>query len=668
MKKIIFLFLSFTSFIFAQTPQLLKDINIGLAAGIATASGSPLRNAVPHNSGLLFTANDGISTALWFSTGTTTGTNKIIPISTGTTVGAGFMTPFKGRVLFLNNNEIWITDATNVGTYKISSIPNLTVNTSFTVIANNAYFTATSAANGVELYKTDTVVGSTILLKDIWPGPPNSTPGTLVDDNAGGFYFTSNDGTTGNELWHSNGTTAGTNLVKDIVNGSGGSSVSIKAVTNNIVFFMANDGVNGSELWRSDGTLAGTYLLNQLTPGAGGSVIYGSTVYNNKFIYQFPAGIALQEADGTIANNTSYTISPTYTFQASSSSVAGYPFYKFNNDLYIFAFRKGPPANNIDSLILFKMTSTITNFTRVKAVKYTGVTNLFTGFGIMYMHGIYSNKFVVQEQNSVAGGNTFIISDGTTSGTIAFPSGPPFYFPECAYNVSFPTAGTFIPFISNNWIITGTSVSPIDSELHTIDYNTLAVNQIKNINPSSGFQGNFSSWSNFTILNNKVYFLANDGTTGMELWVTDGTNGGTNLLLDIFPGTVAGPFSGGTMQKSGNNLFFVANDGVTGHEVWVLNNAITGLEENKINNWSIVAFPNPFKNELKVNYILAYENNDATINLIEIASGKLLQKQTVNEKKGTLKFDTENLSSGIYLVSIQQKNHPNISLKVVNIK
>ncbi len=33
----------------------------------------------------------------------------------------------------------------------------------------------------------------------------------------------------------------------------------------------------------------------------------------------------------------------------------------------------------------------------------------------------------------------------------------------------------------------------------------------------------------------KAFFTADDGTHGDELWVTDGTVPGTNLVLDIYP-------------------------------------------------------------------------------------------------------------------------------------
>jgi len=37
-------------------------------------------------------------------------------------------------------------------------------------------------------------------------------------------------------------------------------------------------------------------------------------------------------------------------------------------------------------------------------------------------------------------------------------------------------------------------------------------------------------------LNGKLYFNANDGVHGRELWATDGTEAGTQLVKDISPG------------------------------------------------------------------------------------------------------------------------------------
>src|SRR5262245_57665670 len=39
------------------------------------------------------------------------------------------------------------------------------------------------------------------------------------------------------------------------------------------------------------------------------------------------------------------------------------------------------------------------------------------------------------------------------------------------------------------------------------------------------------------VVGNLIYFSANDGTTGTELWKTDGTATGTVLVKDIRPGS-----------------------------------------------------------------------------------------------------------------------------------
>ena len=50
-----------------------------------------------------------------------------------------------------------------------------------------------------------------------------------------------------------------------------------------------------------------------------------------------------------------------------------------------------------------------------------------------------------------------------------------------------------------------------------------------------------------------------------ELWRSDGTEGGTALVKDIFPGGSSSP---GSLTNVNGMLFFAANDGVGGRELW----------------------------------------------------------------------------------------------------
>src|SRR5205823_7952231 len=84
--------------------------------------------------------------------------------------------------------------------------------------------------------------------------------------------------------------------------------------------------------------------------------------------------------------------------------------------------------------------------------------------------------------------------------------------------------------------------------------------QVKNINSSGD-----SSPSGFTVFNNALYFSADDGMTGFELWKTDGTLGGTAQVMDINP--LGGDSSPSVFTVFNNELYFSADD-VTGCELW----------------------------------------------------------------------------------------------------
>jgi ELWxxDGT repeat protein len=90
----------------------------------------------------------------------------------------------------------------------------------------------------------------------------------------------------------------------------------------------------------------------------------------------------------------------------------------------------------------------------------------------------------------------------------------------------------------------------------------VAVSLVRDINAGTGG----SAIQNLTDVNGTLFFVANDGIHGFELWKSDGTTAGTVLVKDIQAGAASG--SPGEMIAVGNTLYFWADDGVDGRELW----------------------------------------------------------------------------------------------------
>ncbi|MDP5171499.1 MAG: T9SS type A sorting domain-containing protein [Bacteroidia bacterium] len=79
-------------------------------------------------------------------------------------------------------------------------------------------------------------------------------------------------------------------------------------------------------------------------------------------------------------------------------------------------------------------------------------------------------------------------------------------------------------------------------------------------------------------LNGKLIFHAeptpNDPVNGTELWTSDGTTAGTQLLVDINPGPEPSLIS--AMIQLGDELFFSADDGTHGEELWKTDGTVAG--------------------------------------------------------------------------------------------
>jgi len=166
-----------------------------------------------------------------------------------------------------------------------------------TTIGDTLFFAGEhSNLEGKELFKAD---GSTFsLVKDINPGEASSNLSHLTPMNEK-LYFTATTVAEGNELWVSDGTEAGTHIVKDINPGTDGSAISSITAIDNKLYFNAISADGDNELWISDGTEDGTKLLININKEPISGLTPKSNIYRVGDKFVFMKGNEVWVSDGT---------------------------------------------------------------------------------------------------------------------------------------------------------------------------------------------------------------------------------------------------------------------------------------------------------------------------------------------------------------------------------
>ena len=87
-------------------------------------------------------------------------------------------------------------------------------------------------------------------------------------------------------------------------------------------------------------------------------------------------------------------------------------------------------------------------------------------------------------------------------------------------------------------------------------------------------------WSCFwgQLYGNTLFFRANDGVNGLELWKSDGTEAGTMMVKDINPN---GDASVDGLTAVGNTLYFAATDQTGDRELWKSDGTANGTQQVK---------------------------------------------------------------------------------------
>lgn len=372
----------------------------------------------------------------------------------------------------------------------------------FAEVNGLVYFAATTPTQGVELWRTNGTASGTWLVRDINPGVVSSQPMYLT--NVGGtLYFAANNAASGIELWKSNGTSSGTLLVADIEAGVGFSLPRQLINVGGTLFFSADTSLNGRELWKSDGTSSGTALVRDVFPLSSDGIsdnqpmaVLGGAVYFAA--NDGPGGVELWKSDGTSVGT-----------------------------VLVRDINPGAGSSSPNSLA--------------------------TVNGAIWMAA-----------NDGTRGDELWRSNGTSAGTILIKSIRP------GINSSRPTGFTNV----NGTIFFLANDGSNGYELWKTGGANSNTALVADINPGPSSSSN--PFANLPFLpqnlGGTLVFAADNGATGLELFRSDGTSAGTNLIVDLWPGNIGSladiPLFPPLVVSAAGKLYFSADDGQTGEEVW----------------------------------------------------------------------------------------------------
>lgn len=487
--------------------------NSGTVRGLYVTDGTPAGTlcasiVAPHQllgplgSRFVYTGQDGATTRGVepylhdpAGAGTTVLLADTVPASSPGLEARGFGAEVGGRLVFPSNAGLMTTDGTaqgttplpgtvNAGAWTVGTLPDAVVYPG--VLSGVSGLVSTDAMTTVLLGQL--TLGATTIRTSLGPYQVNSA--RLGDI----LYFSGQDLLAANEveLWRTDGTPGGTARVVDLNPGSGSSNPSDLVAAGQRLFFSANvsaalAGVHG--LWSTDGTGPGTARVTDATGRTFGVV--GPAIARAGDVAVFLAGGEWWRSDGTPAG--------TRTFAAGA-----------------------------------------------------GTTQLAVGAG---------RYAFFESVNGVAGGTALWRTDGTAAGTILLA------------RIS-PAPGAIQQLVAMNDLVFLVANDGVHGyELWRSDGTPEGTGLVRDVlaGPSSGVIG----WLTPLPSRGFVAFSAYDEVSGAEPWLSDGTAAGTLRAADVVPG----PGSSRPMNfaAAGPNLYFGADDGVHGYELWAV--PIAGLAD-----------------------------------------------------------------------------------------
>ena len=544
---------------------MVKDINPGSGDAVTQPS------RVSMNGTLFFSADDGTNgTELWKSDGTEAGTVIVQDVRPGS-FGSdpGNLINVNGTLFFhatdaSTGRELWKSDGTGAGTVIVQDIrpgssSAVTSSVDFAQMNGVVYFQASDGASaGKELWKSDGTAAGTSMVKDIRVGGDGNPESFFVSGST--LFFKATTALHGTELWKTDGSTAGTTMVRDVNAISSASTPSSITPVGSQLFFSANDGTHGRELWVTDGTPSGVRMVKDICT-SGDGLQSGSNTSNDKSRYREAAvesrlffladdcatsGNELWVSDGTASGTTMVADLAPGSNPGDFASLTA-----VGSRLFFFH------ESSTSGWELWVTDGTSSGTQIVKDINPGAAGSTLQTTEGLRTHVVGDDMYFVASDGTH--GYELWKSNGTAAGTTMvadLASGTSNSFHPSSARPSYAHVGSTLFFVTNDgqrsrlWKTDGTASGTIEITAvgSTID-----------------------QMSYLTTLGSVVYFAATDGVRGLELWKTDGTSAGTTLVSDVNPGA-AGSIRAGALTfplySVESRIYFVADDGLHGAELW----------------------------------------------------------------------------------------------------
>ncbi|MEO6949422.1 MAG: T9SS type A sorting domain-containing protein [Ginsengibacter sp.] len=415
---------------------------------------------------------------------------------------------YNGKIFLISNADstIWTSDGTPSGTNQLATVK--VDNTDMGILNNIIYFTGINAANGSELWQTDGTAGNTKIVADIQVGIASSTPDNFFTYN-NKLYFTATTPANGRELYEYTGAGSPTRIT-DINPGAGdGFNNPNFYIQNNIVYFDATNGTDNALYTLKTGVVAKLMDIpvgsqfNGLFPMSNFAHL-GNTVFFSLFS---STALNLYKTDGTPSG--------TSLVRAFSGLFANlfFQMIPFNNKLFLSVADVGM---NIE---LWSTDGTTTKLVKEINPGPNGSVPLLLSSVIL------NNKLIFMASSDASGFELWS-TDGSEVGTTLIK--------DINTNPGEGSDPTLMPVF-------------IDFDYSSPDYQSMDF---------------YNRTANF---NGYIFFSADDGSSGLQLWKTNGTTAGTIPVKILNPGADG---VGGSYIYTASGIVFSGNDGTNGMEPW----------------------------------------------------------------------------------------------------